>query len=289
MARVHLIASLTLVALLVTGCGSENEGDSGLTIVATTAIAADITREVVANQAEVTQLIPDSVSPHAFQTSAEDRRLIEEADLLVEFGTGLEATVPSETARESFAFGDYAGDLREGEEQKDPHVWMDPSRIATALEGLATALGVADPANAEAYQERAREYAARLRALDEEISAQTSELPAERRKLVTSHDALGYFAARYRFEVIATPFGLSPEAEASAGDIESVVSAVESEDVPAVFVEQGDDPQVLERVADETGVTVVDDLLIEGFGPGADSYEEMIRFTATRISDALGG
>jgi zinc/manganese transport system substrate-binding protein len=279
-------------AALTAGCGSADDAPGGgLDVVATTGIAADITGQIGGDDVEVAQLISGSVSPHEFQASAKDRRRIEEADLLVEFGTGLEATVPSEAAGESFTIAEHVGELREGEDEDemDPHVWMDPSRIASAVESLATALGDADPANAAAYEERVQEYARRLRALDEEIAERTGALPAERRKLVTSHDALGYFAEHYGFEVIATPFGLSPEAEASASDIEAVVAAVEAEGVPAVFVEQGDDPQVLERVADETRVEVVDDLLIEGFGPGADSYEEMIRFTATRIADALGG
>lgn len=189
------------------------------------------------------------------------------------------------------------GHAEEGEKQHseeehghsgdDPHVWMDPTRVATAVPAIADALAEADPDNAEGYRERAREYVTELEALDGEVEEQLAEVPENQRELVTSHDALGYFADRYGFEVIATPFPASgPEAEPSAAAIVEVEEAVQASGVPAVFAEETDDPQVLEQIADRTGVEIVDGLLVEAPGD-AGSYVEMMRRNAELIAGAL--
>lgn len=285
--RPSALLPLAVLAALTAGCGSDEQpAGPALDVVATTSIAADIVSQVGGDDAEVTELIPDSVSPHDFQASAQDRQRIADADLLVEFGTGLEATVPDDVAPAIFRFTDHAGDLRD--DGDDPHIWMDPTRIAATVPALAAELADAAPENEAGYEIRGRRYVERLGKLDRQIAELAETVPSQNRSLVTSHDALGYFADRYGLEVVATPFGLSPEAEASAEDLENVIRVVEAEDVPAVFVEHGDDPQVLQRVAGETGVKVVDDLLVEGFGPRIEAYLDMVRFTATRILDALG-
>jgi len=179
------------------------------------------------------------------------------------------------------------GEEEHGHSGDDPHVWMDPTRVATAVPAIADALAEADPDNAEGYRERAREYVTELEALDGEVEEQLAEVPENQRELVTSHDALGYFADRYGFEVIATPFPASgPEAEPSAAAIVEVEEAVQASGVPAVFAEETDDPQVLEQIADRTGVEIVDGLLVEAPGD-AGSYVEMMRRNAELIAGAL--
>jgi zinc/manganese transport system substrate-binding protein len=183
---------------------------------------------------------------------------------------------------------EHAGEEEHGAGASDPHVWMDPNRLAAAAPKVAEALAKADGANADAYRERARAYADELRALDREITGMLEAIPADRRKLVTSHESMGYFADRYRFDFVGAPFGLAPEAEASAQDIAEVVEQVREARVPAVFAQQGDDPKVMRRIADEAGVEVVDDLLVENPGPQGETYAEAMRHNARRIAEALG-
>lgn len=296
-----ILASLTGVALAA--CG--DSGSSETQVVATTGIAYSLVEQLAGEDAEVVQLIPDSASPHEFSLSAEDRQQLEEADLIVYNGAGLEAGVPVDEADSpKWALTEHVGALlprsEDGHEtagaaapagalDADPHVWMDPTRTAEALPSLASALAEADPDHAGDYRRRAGAFAKRLARLDEEVSRSLSTLPPDSRELVTSHDALGYFADRYGLEVVATAFPASGgEAEPSAEGLAEVEQAVRETGVPAVFAEETDDPRVLERVASDTGVEIVTDLLVESPGR-TGSYEAMLRHDAQRIASALGG
>jgi zinc/manganese transport system substrate-binding protein len=306
---VLLILGLLAVGSLA-GCGGDgNGGSSGPTVTATTGIWADVTERVAGDDADVEQIIPDSSSPHDFQLSAQDRSEIEGSVLLVLNGADLEAGVPiDEIDVTGFAVADHVGELlpfaeegehaveeeHAGEEEHeggsgDPHVWMDPTRVAAALPALADALAQADPEHADGYRQRAKDYAAELQALDAEIQQALSTIPPQERRLVTSHDALGYFADRYGLDVIATPFPASgPEAEPSARVITEVEDAIVSSGVRAVFAEETDDPEVLRQIADATGVSIEEGLLVESPGD-AGSYAEMLRRDAELIAAALTG
>jgi ABC-type Zn uptake system ZnuABC Zn-binding protein ZnuA len=297
---------LTLLLAAAVGCGSGDESASGPTVTASTGIWADVTERVAGDDASVEQVIPDATSPHEFQLSAEDRATIEDSLLLVYNGADLEAGIPiDEIDVPKFAVADHVGELlpfeeageHASEEERasgeaehgslDPHVWMDPSRVAAALPALADALAEADPDHAEGYRARAESYAAELRELDAEIQRQLGSIPPQNRKLVTSHDAMGYFADRYGLEVLATPFPASgPEAEASAQTIKEVEDAIRSSGVPTIFAQETDDPEVLERIARETGVSIEEHLLVEAPGE-AGSYVGMLRQDAELLRDGL--
>ena len=288
--KAGLLCLLTLL-LLVAACGSDG-GDPGAgepTVVATTGVVADIARNVAGPDAEVAQLIPDGVDVHAFEVSAKDRQSLNDAALVVEAGAGLEAGLPLEQVEAPrwalTGAGENPLELESGE--IDPHSWMSPAFVSSALPGLADALAAADPVNATRYRARATEYADKLDRLDTEISEELSQIPEERRSLVTSHDALGYFAARYGLMVIATPFPTSgPDAEPSAARLAEVQQAIERSGVPAVFAQTSDSTEVLDAVARETGVQVIDGLLVGSPGE-AGSYVEMLRRNATLIAAAL--
>lgn len=269
-----ICAAATAVAVI--GCGDDS-GSGGTDVVATTTIAADIARHVAGNGADVEALLPESASPHDYGPSAKDRARLDDADLVVAWGAGLEAGLPL----------DELDPLELAGGENDPHVWMDPLRVARALPTLADALADIDPEGRDGYQRRARAYAKELRELDGEIRRVLAAIPPSRRKLVTSHDSLGHFAGRYGLEFVGAPFGLSPESEPSAETVASLVERIERERVPAVFAEDTDDPELMREIAREAGVEVVDDLLVEGFGGRVDSYEEMLRYDAQRIAEAL--
>ena len=308
--------SLALCLSLLAACGSDSDssGEDGPTVSATTGIVADITEQVAGDDATVEQVIPDSASPHDFSLSAQDRAGLEDSVLLVSNGASLEAGIPLEEIDvDQYALSDHVGELlaseaegahdehaadeeehaaEEGEDEHgagDPHVWMDPNRVAAALPSLGEALAEADPEHAEGYRERAAAYARRLESLDAEIEQQLAAIPPDDRELVTSHDALAYFADRYGLEVIATPFPSSgPEAEASAQSVQEVEEAIDAHGVPAVFAEETDDPQVLEQIAERKGIEIVDQLLVESPGEPR-SYAEMLRVDAQLIASALAG
>jgi ABC-type Zn uptake system ZnuABC Zn-binding protein ZnuA len=296
-------------------CGGEGEEGVRPTIVATTGVVADIAEGVAGPDAEVVQLIPDGASPHDYALTAKDRLALEEADLVVANGGGLEAGIPLDgIAAPVWALTDHAGPLltaaadghgreeegeadehgeeqgeddHEGEGSKDPHVWMDPARTARAIPSLVEALAEADLEHATAYEERGRDLAGQLRALDRDLASRLEAVPARSRLLVTNHDALGYFADRYEFEVVATAFpAAGPEAEASAHDLAELAATVRATGIPAVFAEQSENPAALRRVAEEVGAEVVAGLYVES-PADAGSYEEMLRRDAELVAAAL--
>lgn len=273
-----ILICLCGILLLASGCGGDSD-DAGVTVVATNAIAADIVRQVAGPDADVDALVPESASPHDYGASAKDRAHLEDADLVVAWGSGLEEGLPLDELDQPPL------ELAGGE--ADPHVWMNPDLIVDVLPRLVSALASADPAGADSYRDRAQAYAAELDRLDRDIGKLLAAVPAERRKLVTSHESLGHFVRRYDFDFIGAPFGLAPEAEASAETVAQLIERVERADVPAVFAEDTDDPELMREIADEAGVEVVDDLLTEGFGERVDSYEDMLRYDAERIASAL--
>jgi zinc/manganese transport system substrate-binding protein len=314
--RTIFISGIAAFAIALAACGDDDDSGSGdaPNVVATTGIVADIVEAVAGPDAEIEQVIPDGSSPHDFELSAQDRQVLEEADLVVASGAGLEAGIPlDDVDAPQWALADHAGDLlpfaeagahedaedehaskeehaAEEEDEhgsEDPHVWMDPTRVAAAVPSLADALSDADPAGANGYRKRARVYAEQLDGLDAELERALASVPDSDRELVTSHDSLGYFADRYGFEVVATAFPASgPEAEASAGLIDEVEGAVSQHEVPAVFAQEEDDPETLQLIADETGVAIEEGLIVESPG-SAGTYAGMLRRDAELIAAAL--
>jgi zinc/manganese transport system substrate-binding protein len=194
---------------------------------------------------------------------------------VVAWGAGLEQGLALEDA------------LELADDESDPHVWMDPGLVAAELPKLADALADADPDHANAYRRRADTYARRLARLGRELDRKLAAIPRERRKLVSSHDSLGHFVDRFDFEFVGAPFGTTPGAEPSAETVADLIDRVEQEHVPAVFAEDTDDPKLMRQIGNEAGVEVVDDLLTEGFGGRVDSYADMLRYDADRITGAL--
>ena len=297
-----MLFGVVALSALTVGCGADEPGrQTEVRVAATTGFAAELARAVAGEDAKVAQIVPASASPHSYGASARDRAAIASADLVVAFGFSYEEGLPLEDAGAPLfeiaeRVVDEAGEAdsaasgttgKQGPEEGDPHVWMDPVLMAEAAGELADELARIDPGGAPGYRDRAERHAAALRALHGELRRTLRVIPAERRKLVTSHDSLAYFAERYDLEVVASAFGLAPEAEASARAVAGVISTIRSEGVPVIFGQQGDDPRVVARIAREAGVKVVDDLVIENPRPGQD-LAATLQFDAKLIADALG-
>jgi ABC-type Zn uptake system ZnuABC Zn-binding protein ZnuA len=197
------------------------------------------------------------------------------------------------------ASSDEGEDHAEGEDHThehgafDPHVWQNPQLVMTMIDNIAAALANADPANEATYTSNAESYKAELKQLDADLQAQADTLRPEQRKLVTSHDAIGYFAYRYGFEVIgAVILSVTTEAsDASAGELAELVDTIKAAGVPAIFVENIGSKELVEQVASSAGVTVAPALYTDALGAeGSEgaTYASMMRHNMATIVKALG-
>lgn len=175
----------------------------------------------------------------------------------------------------------------------DPHVWHDVARVKSIVERVRDALIEADPAGAAGYRENARRYLSELDELDGYVRTQVAELPSARRKLVTSHDTFGYYAERYGFEVVGTALAsaTTEASDPSPRDLQRLVDEIRRVRVPAIFAENVSNPELIERIAAESGVEVGPPLFTDALGePGSAgaTYLEMMRYNTDSIVRALG-
>ncbi|MCG8347370.1 MAG: zinc ABC transporter substrate-binding protein [Chloroflexales bacterium] len=237
-------------------------------------------------------------------------------DYVISFGSGADASVAlvweeaghSEGEEHSHEEGEEHGEGEvhgegeehaEGEEhghshgEYDPHVWHDPNNAMVMVEAIRNTLVGADPSNADTYALNADAYLAELQALDAFIVEAVAQLPAERRKLVTSHDTFGYFARQYGFEIVGTALGsvTTEAADPSAGEIAELVESIQAVEVPAIFAENIANPALMETIAREAGVELAPTLYTDALGePGSAgaTYLEMVRHNVNTMVTALG-
>jgi zinc/manganese transport system substrate-binding protein len=287
------VAIAIAIAGALAACGGGDDdaaGASGLPpIVATTTIWADITSHVACGE-HVDAIVPAGADPHSFEPSLRDRERLTEAGAVIANGAGLESSlldVVHTAAGDGVPVVEVADhvDVVDG----DPHVWQDPRRVLEALDPIESAI-VDSGRDAATIGACADAYRAELTALDDEIAATLEPVPAARRVLVTNHDAFGYFAERYGFEIIGTVIpSLSTLGESSAGQLAELSHEIEQHQVPAIFAERLGSAHDAEALADRLGVDVVelDSDALEPDGP-ASTYTGMMRANAAAIAAALG-
>jgi len=306
---------LAVLAVVASGCSASSSNDSTeITVVATTTIWADVAAHIVGDDGSVVSLMPVGADPHGFQASSSQVASMVSADLVVANGLGLEVGLTDvlEIAQTDGAnvlwvglaaqpVGSVSGSqtclqmsASAGVDQPigcDPHVWMDPDRVALAAVAIADALAEID--DSVDWRARASAYERELAAAAQSIESTLSPIPDARRKLVTNHDSLGYFASRFDLEVIETviPSG-SALAEPSSGDLADLVARMIEEEVDVIFAETTDPTGLAKAVASEVGddVSVVELYTgsIGGPGSGADSLVGMLTTNAELIAAALG-
>jgi zinc/manganese transport system substrate-binding protein len=171
----------------------------------------------------------------------------------------------------------------------DPHAWQSVANAKVYVTNIRDALAAADPANAEAYKSNAGAYLAQLDALDREVREAVAQIPPSRRKVISTHDAFGYFAAAYGVEFIA-PVGVSTESEASARDVARIITQIRAAKIPAVFMENVSDTRLIRRISAETGAKVGGTLYSDSLtGEKGDSptYIAMVRHNIKALTSAL--
>jgi ABC-type Zn uptake system ZnuABC Zn-binding protein ZnuA len=298
-------ASLVWPALLAgaAACGGADGGTTSggrLLVVATTTQTADFARVIGGDRAEVVDVVQPGVDPHDFEASPADLESLRKARVVVRNGLGLEpwlddalaasdAEAAVVVASEGIAVrGAEDGDGDEG----DPHVWQDPGNAKRMVATIAEAFSAADPDGAAAYSANLAAYEAELDALDAEIAAALGSLANP--KLVTDHDAFGYYVDRYGLTFVGSIIPtFESSAELSAADVTDLVARIRAEGVKAVFAESTLPPKTAEAIGREAGVTVVagDDALYgDSLGPpGSDAatYLQMMRHNTRVIVDHL--
>lgn len=302
----HLIAqmSLWLLAVLVlASCSSPQAAGDGLRVVATTTLVGDVVQQVGGEHIALTVLLPVGADPHTFEPRPQDMAALSEAQVVFINGLGLEeALEPALEANvqgtlvevsqgiEALPFeGQHEGEVDEHMEG-DPHTWTDPNNVMVWTRNIAAALAQADPANAAVYQDNAQAYIEQLASLDGWIRQQAALVPPERRKLVTDHAVLGYFARAYGFEQagLVVP-AVSTNAAPSAQELAALEQTIRDQSVQAILVGKEVNPTLAKQVAQDTGVKLV--FIYSGSlgekGSEVDSYLEWMRYNVQAIVNAL--
>jgi ABC-type Zn uptake system ZnuABC Zn-binding protein ZnuA len=298
--RALTAAVAALVALAAAGCGSGSGGSGGKPrVVATTTQAADFTRAVAGHRADVTAMLKPNSDPHEYEPRPSDARALVGAALVVRSGgelddwlTGLLKNAGGNTRE--LALIDSVRRLPGDAGKPDPHWWQDPRNAELAVAAIRDGLTAADPAGRADYSRNAERYLARLRRLDAGIRACIDRVPRAQRKLVTSHDALGYYTRAYGIDLIGAVIpSRSSQAQASAGDTARLISTIESEHVKAVFPESSLNPKLERAISREAGARVGRALWADTLGPkgsdGATYIDSMESNTAALVDGFSGG
>ncbi|MCB4770722.1 metal ABC transporter substrate-binding protein [Ancylobacter sp. Lp-2] len=311
----HFAAASLLLALvaapIATPAAAQTDTSAKLPVVASFSILGDLVKNVGGDRVAISTLVGPDGDAHVFQPAPADAKKMAAAKVVFVNGLGFEGwmdrlakasgtsaavvvAAKGVTAREMEEEGhghDHGKEAQAGHdhEETDPHAWQSVANAEIYVANIRDGLIAADPAGKATYEANAVAYLARLQALDTEIKAAVARIPADKRRVITSHDAFGYFEGAYGLEFIA-PQGVSTEAEASAKDVARIIRQIKAEKIPAVFMENISDPRLIKRIANETGAkiggTVFSDALSDDKGPAA-TYIDMMQNNIREFSAAL--
>jgi ABC-type Zn uptake system ZnuABC Zn-binding protein ZnuA len=304
--RVVLVAAClaALLAPVVAGCSGSGGGGGGaadggrLRVVATTTQVADLAANVGGDRVRVTSLLKPGIDPHDYEPSPADIDAIAHADLVLENGVGLEAWLGDTI--DSSGFDGPVVDTSQGVRLRmvggtaDPHIWQDPGNAERMAATIERALAAAEPSAAATFKANLAAYTGQLQALDAEVQRQVDSLA--NRKVVTNHDAFGYYLDRYRLQLVGSVIpSFDSSAELSGRDIRDLVARIRATGVKAIFSETSLPPRAAETIGREAGVTVVTGeaaLYGDSLGPpgsDGDTYLKMLRHNTRTIVGNLSG
>ena len=294
LARRTLLASTAALVLL---CGQAHAAEK-IAVTASFSILGDLVRVVGGDRVAVSTLVGPDEDAHAFEPKPADAKTLLATRLLVTNGLGFEpwagklarsagykgstvvasAGVPSRTMKDEH-----------GGAEPDPHAWQNPTHVALYVRNIAAALSKVDASGAATYQANAEAYAKELQALDTWAKAQFAGIALAKRKVITSHDAFGYFAAHYQVQFLA-PQGVNTETEPSAKQVAQLIRQIQREKIKAIFVENMSNPKLLAQLSKDAGATVgaslYSDALSTADKPGA-TYLQMMRHNVTQLAAGM--
>ena len=316
----RIVAQFSLAVALFAAGTLQGHAETKVKAVASFSILGDMVRQVGGDRVEVTTLIGPNGDAHVYNPTPADAKALARADILVVNGLGFEGWM--ERLKDSSAFkgklvtassgvtpikvsGEHSHEEHEhkqGEAQHeheepdthhhgdvDPHAWQDLANGKIYVANIRDGLIAADPNGKPIYEANAAKYLDAMDRLEAQVKQSLGKLPEARRKIITSHDAFGYFASAYGLDIVA-PEGVSTESEASAKDIAKIVRQIKAEKIPAAFLENVTDRRLLDQIASETGAriggTLYSDALSEQDGP-APTYLDMFRHNVQALTAAL--
>jgi zinc/manganese transport system substrate-binding protein len=293
--------SLLAAILLLLPLSAQAEVPEKLRVLASFSILADFVREIGGAKVEIKMLVGANGDAHVYQPSPADPQALKKAGLIVVNGLGLEGwmtrLIAASGAKAPVVVASKGVTPREGQEDGsadgkrgiDPHAWQSVANARIYVANIRDGLSAADPADADYFRTRAQKFLARLDETETRVRAAIAEIPENNRRIVTTHDAFGYFGAAYGFEFIA-PVGLSTEAEPSARDIARLIEQIRKEKVPAVFLENISDPRLMQRISAESGAKIGGALYSDALSPGegpAPTYIDMMNHNMDELKKAL--
>lgn len=271
-----------------------------LKVIASFSIIADLAKNVGGDRIEITTLVGPDSDAHVYEPRPADAAAVAAADVVLVNGLHFEGFLQrlveaSGTTAPLVELTQGSELLENAKEQhheaSDPHAWQSAGNAETYVKNIAEALCAADSAGCDTYKVNAEAYETKLRQLDDEIKASIAAIPLEKRTIITSHDAFGYFAREYGVTFLA-PEGVSTESEASAADVAALIRQIRKNKASAIFVENIANPRLIEQIASETGIKVGDtlysDALSDASGP-ASTYIDMMKHNARTIKAAISG
>jgi len=287
--------------MLLLAVGGQAGAAAKIKAAASFSILGDMLREVGGDRVEIVTLVGANGDVHAYEPSPRDAKALSEAKLLVVNGLGFEGWLPRLVDAAHFkgtlvvaSNGIKTRQMPEagGNSTRiitDPHAWQSLVNGRTYVENIRDGLAAADPEGKPIYDANASRYVAAIDRLNAEINATLGKLPPERRRIITSHNAFGYFGAEYGLEFMA-PEGVSTESQASAKDVAKIIRQIKADKTPAVFIENITDHRLLDQIARETGAKIGGELYSDALsGPSrpAATYLDMVRHNVVTLTAAL--
>ncbi|MFA4994293.1 MAG: metal ABC transporter substrate-binding protein [Bdellovibrionales bacterium] len=268
-----------------------------LSVVATFSILGDLVKQVGGDDVDVKTLVGPDGDAHAYKPTPKDSKALAEADLVIENGLGFEGWVSRLVSASGFKGSVIIASKgvvprqmdEEGKQIIDPHAWQDVSNTRIYIKNIASALGKALPEKAGAFNARAKAYDAELEKLDAWVKSEIGQIPEGHRKIITSHDAFGYFAAAYGVAFIS-PQGISTEVEPTARQVAKLIGQMKAEKIKRVFFESMASPKLISQLAKDAGASVgkpvYSDALSDADG-SAETYIDMFRTNVEQFKEAM--
>jgi zinc/manganese transport system substrate-binding protein len=269
-------------------------------VIATFSILADLTKNVGGDRVDVDALVGPNGDAHVYAPAPADAKKVADAKVVIANGLGFEGWIarlvkasgtkaPIVIASKGVKARKAEGGHDHGHGGSDPHAWQSVGNVKIYVTNIRDALAAADPGGKAAYEANAGAYLAKLDALDQDIRNAVAKIPAERRRIITTHDAFGYFKDAYGIDFVA-PQGVSTESEASAKDVAKIINQIKKQKIPAIFVENVSDPRLLKRISEETGAkiggTLYSDALTDDKG-STPTYIDLMRHNVETLAAAL--
>jgi len=301
--RRHLLA-LALMLPLGLPALAQGAAEKPLRAVASFSILGDLVRQVGGEHVAVDVLVGPGADAHVFQPTPAQARQVAQAQVMFSNGLGFEGWMSRllKTAgykgrqvvvSQSIAPLKEAGHAghSHGHGEADPHAWQNPRNVMTYVDNIAKGLCEADAPRCDAYRSNAAAYTVQLQALDAETVSAWAAIPAAQRKVITSHDAFGYYAKAYGVKFLAAQ-GMSTDSQASAKGVGQLVRQIRKENIKALFVESISDPRLIEQIGRETGVRPAGELFSDSLSDAngaAATYLAMMRANTAALTQAIKG